>query len=685
MNPRNDGGKPRKRPTSSGPTRGAAPRASRVPRETRETRVTRESREPRAAASPRMTAADLAAPRSALRRNPTTAASRADARSDVPLTEMAGRERFLPGGIRIVHEDADVMVVDKPHGLPTVSPPDQEVDCVFTEVKRHVRDQMKRRGTRVWVIHRLDKEASGLLVFAKTERAFHWLKEEFRAKRVHRLYSAVVEGQMAEVQEEAPTPAGEQAKPAKIKQPPMGTIQSFLFEDDRGLVKSVAKPSAAQRGPRRGVAGEEEELGGAAKLAVTHWKVQQAGHGRTLLQVRLETGRKHQIRVHLSEMGFPIVGDRRYGAKTDPIGRLCLHAFELGFTHANTGKSLRFRSTTPGAFFGLAGEEESAASHQRDAKAAKESRALAESAPAPAPKEVPAIPATPAKPALRDKPVRALAEPASHAAASSWEHVAAWYDELIEDRGSDHHENIIIPGTLRLLGEPAGMRILDVACGQGVLCRAAAKLGAQVVGVDSSPSLIDSARRLSKSPPHGIAEPEFVVGDARNLGALRLPGEFDAATCVMALMNIEPLGPVLDGIASQLKHGAPFIAVMLHPAFRAPGQTSWGWSAPSETAARAANGVQYRRVDGYLSPGVSEIVMNPGAAARGSEPVTTLTYHRPLQTYVRALAEAGLLIDALEEWPSLRQSQPGPRAQAENRARREIPMFLTIRALNARG
>ena len=609
---------------------------------------------------------------------------------------MAGRERFLPGGIRIVHEDSEVMVVDKPHGFPTVSPPDQEVDCVFTEVKRHVRDQMKRRGTRVWVIHRLDKEASGLLVFAKTERAFHWLKEEFRAKRVHRLYSAVVEGQMAEVQEEAPTPAGEQAKPAKIKQPPMGTIQSFLFEDDRGLVKSVAKPSAAQRGPRRGVAGEEEELGGAAKLAVTHWKVQQAGHGRTLLQVRLETGRKHQIRVHLAEMGFPIVGDRRYGGKTDPIGRLCLHAFELGFTHANTGKSLRFRSTTPGGFFGLAGEEESAASHQRDAKAAKESRSQPErSADDASTHAVVSLPAPVLKASVREKPVRRAAELASKTAASSqagsqtsassWEHVAAWYDELIEDRGSDHHENIILPGTLRLLGQPEGMRILDVACGQGVLCRAAAKLGAEVVGVDSSPSLIDSARRLSKSPPHGIAEPHFVVGDARNLGSLRLPGEFDAAICVMALMNIEPLGPVLDGIAAQLKHGAPFVAVMLHPAFRAPGQTSWGWSAPSETAARAANGVQFRRVDGYLSPGVSEIVMNPGTTARGGEAVTTLTYHRPLQTYVRALAEAGLLIDALEEWPSLRQSQPGTRAQAENRARREIPMFLAIRTLNARG
>ncbi len=285
-----------------------------------------------------------------------------------------------------------------------------------------------------------------------------------------------------------------------------------------------------------------------------------------------------------------------------------------------------------------------------------------------------------AKGAAREKPVRAAAE-----AATSWEHVAAWYDELIEDRGSDHHEKIILPGTLRLLGEPSGMRILDVACGQGVLCRAAARLGAATVGVDASPSLIDSAKRLSASPPAGIPEPTFHVGDARNLGVLGLGGEFDAACCVMALMNIEPLAPVLDGVASLLRHGAPFVAVILHPAFRSPGQTAWGWAAPDASSARGANGVQFRRVDGYLSPGVSEIVMNPGAVARGGQPVTTLTYHRPIQTYVRALADAGLLVDAIEEWPSLRQSQPGPRAQAENRARREIPMFLAIRTLNARG
>jgi hypothetical protein len=73
--------------------------------------------------------------------------------------------------------------------------------------------------------------------------------------------------------------------------------------------------------------------------------------------------------------------------------------------------------------------------------------------------------------------------------------------------------------------------------------------------------------------------------------------------------------------------------------------------------------------------------MNPGGAAKGQKPVTTLTYHRPIQYYVRAMAEAGLLVNAIEEWPSLRQSQPGPRAQAENRARREIPMFLAVRGV----
>jgi hypothetical protein len=109
--------------------------------------------------------------------------------------------------------------------------------------------------------------------------------------------------------------------------------------------------------------------------------------------------------------------------------------------------------------------------------------------------------------------------------------------------------------------------------------------------------------------------------------------------------------------------------VITHPAFRAAGQTDWGWDEKSRT--------QYRRVDGYLSAGQKQIVMNPG---RGGD-VTTITFHRPLQAYSQAMAKAGLLIERIEEWPSLRESTSGPRAVEENRARREIPLFLCVRCV----
>jgi hypothetical protein len=115
--------------------------------------------------------------------------------------------------------------------------------------------------------------------------------------------------------------------------------------------------------------------------------------------------------------------------------------------------------------------------------------------------------------------------------------------------------------------------------------------------------------------------------------------------------------------------------VILHPAFRAPRQSSWAWDSDETGRAR-----QYRRVDGYLSPGRVRIVANPGGVAAGEKPIETWTFHRPLEHYVRVLAEAGFAIERLEEWTSLRSSQPGPRAAEENRARREIPLFLGLRA-----
>lgn len=548
-------------------------------------------------------------------------------------------------GLNIVHEDADLLVVDKPTGLLSANLPEETRDSLFDRVKDYIKGSRKgRKPARVWIIHRLDKEASGLMVFAKTEKAFHWLKEDFKAKRIKRLYLAVVEGEIGSKQ-------GESQRPDL----PSGTIQSFIAEDEFGNTRSIGVGETARntgaearherwskKGPARGRPGETPDK---PQLAVTHYRVLAMGNGRSLVQLRLETGRKNQIRLHLKEMSHPIIGDRRFGATSDPIQRVALHATDLGFTHPSTGESVRFISPAPSSFYRSVGQEP--------------------------PNEVPA-----SSPPIVPAPVVA--------AETSWDHVAPWYDQLLEEGRSDHFEETILPGTLHLLKPLAGMRVLDIACGQGMLSRRLAGLGLTVVGVDASPRLIEAARARSEGLPV-----EFAVADARALDSAGLSPGFDAAVCTMALMNIEPIQPVLKGAASLLKPGGSLTVVILHPAFRAPGQTAWGWeSSPAASGPRGSGGAgkhgqprQYRRVDGYLSTGQVPITMNPGHVAKGEQAVETWTFHRPIQTYIRSLVDAGFLVEALEEWPSRRISQPGPRAAEENRARREIPMFLGVRAV----
>lgn len=562
----------------------------------------------------------------------------------------AASPRRLPRGIAIVYEDDDVLVVDKPTGIITADPASSGAgeagggrrsgragNTVFDILKEYVRAAPSRRarvGGRarsggaadarrdqgVWIIHRLDKEASGLLVFAKNVAAFQWLKEDLRAKRVEREYLALAEGLVA-----APGATG--------------SIQSMIEEDEPPRPRRATPPPGGGRDRGRAPGRDRDD---APRPAVLHYQVLAAASGRTLLRVRLETGRKNQIRIQFAGhgAGHPLVGDGKFGAKTDAIGRLGLHAVRLSFAHPGSGQPMTFESDAPASFY-------RAVDVPPPPKAQPEAGEVSAAA----------WPAKPATPPLK--------------AGTSWDAVASWYDELLEDRGNDHYAQVIVPGTLRLLEPRPGMRVLDVACGQGILGRRLATLKVESVGVEASPRLVEAAERRARDERVDRLA-HFRVGDARHLADMGLSG-FDAATCIMAMANIDPLGPVMAGVASALKPGGRFVWVITHPAFRAHGQSEWGWDAKAHK--------QFRRVDGYLSTGQREIEMNPGKAARGAAPVKTWTFHRPLQTYIEAMSKAGLLVEKLEEWPSLRESTSGPRAAEENRARREIPLFLGVRAV----
>ena len=247
---------------------------------------------------------------------------------------------------------------------------------------------------------------------------------------------------------------------------------------------------------------------------------------------------------------------------------------------------------------------------------------------------------------------------------TDWAPVADWYDQLVGESGSEFHRHVVLPGVMKLLSVRPGEACLDVACGQGVLCRMLQKAGAEVTGIDGAASLIRAAKE------RGPGEIRYHVGDARELEFLP-EGHFHAATCVLAIQNIHPITAVMTGVARALRPGGRFVIVMMHPCFRGAKETSWGWD--------EGRGVQYRRVDRYLEPRKTPIVARPGA---DREQTYTWTFHKPIELYVKSLRGAGLLIDAIEEWTSHKTSTSGPRAGAENRARGEIPMFLAMRAVN---
>ena len=210
-------------------------------------------------------------------------------------------------GIDVLYEDRHLLVITKPAGALTVAGGGETRQTAIARLEAYVRRRHPRG--RAYVVHRLDRDASGLLVFARARAAQQQLKRQFAQHAVDREYLAVVEGRVEEDR---------------------GTRRSRLVEHRDFTVTST-------RAPRAG------------RPAVTHYRVRHRGPDTTTLQVRLETGRKHQIRVHCAELGHPVIGDARYGARTDPLGRLGLHAHRLGFHHPVTGRRLTFETGVPEA------------------------------------------------------------------------------------------------------------------------------------------------------------------------------------------------------------------------------------------------------------------------------------------------------------------------------------------------
>ncbi|MBI5094983.1 MAG: RluA family pseudouridine synthase [Candidatus Hydrogenedentes bacterium] len=213
----------------------------------------------------------------------------------------------LPAGLEIAHEDSAVLLVNKPAGLLTVSTDSEQDETLHRYLDDYIRVTEPKGEGRVYLVHRLDRETSGLIVFAKNAIARRELKENW--KQTEKKYLAVVDGVVVQT---------------------TGTIRSYL-EEDRAL--------KVFSGPRTDT----------SKLAVTHFKVLQTTRRYTLLELTLETGRKNQIRVHCADIGHPVVGDAKYGGPSSPAKRLALHSHVFEFVHPVTRRRMRFESPLPEA------------------------------------------------------------------------------------------------------------------------------------------------------------------------------------------------------------------------------------------------------------------------------------------------------------------------------------------------
>ena len=208
--------------------------------------------------------------------------------------------------IKIIFEDEHILVVNKQAGLLSVATDKMEPDTLHSRVV----DYLKSENEKAWafIVHRLDRETSGVMIFSKHKWHKEYLQEQFANRDVHRIYHALVEG-----------------RPDK----PSGTIHEWLLEDKFLKVKAVKKSHPQ------------------AREAITHYSVEDSDEYASLIQLTIETGRRHQIRVGLANLGCPVVGDEAHGAEGNPIGRIALHASSLEFLHPENDDPVRFEAPIP--------------------------------------------------------------------------------------------------------------------------------------------------------------------------------------------------------------------------------------------------------------------------------------------------------------------------------------------------
>lgn len=214
-------------------------------------------------------------------------------------------------GLRIVHEDADLIVVEKGSGLLSMASETEKVKTAYNMLSEYVKRSNPKNL--IFIVHRLDRETSGLMMFAKNKKIQEILQKDWNNAVIERSYIAIVEGVVDKTE---------------------GTVTSWLKENKAMVMFSSQTPDDGQK-------------------AITHYKLLKTNPNFSMLEVKLETGRKNQIRVQMKDIGFPVTGDKKYGAKLNPIGQMGLHARVLAFKHPVTGKALRFETPIPGKFLKL--------------------------------------------------------------------------------------------------------------------------------------------------------------------------------------------------------------------------------------------------------------------------------------------------------------------------------------------